>query len=71
VSRAPLVGGGGQGLVTSNGIVRPFALVDGRAVAIWRLADGGGLELEPFERVRAADVRALEREARDVRRFLG
>ena len=70
VSRAPIVGDH-RHLVTSNGIFRPFALVEGRAVAGWRLPREGRFELEPFEPVRAADVRALERDALDVRRFLG
>lgn len=69
VSRAPIVGDH-RHLVTSNGIFRPFALVEGRAVAGWRLPREGRFELEPFEPVRAADVRALERDALDVRRFL-
>jgi hypothetical protein len=70
VSRAPIVGGH-QGLVTSNGLFRPFALVRGRAVAGWRLGRDGGLELDAFEPVRQGDVRALGRDALDVRRFLG
>jgi len=68
VSRRPIVGDH-QGLVTSNGIFRPFALVGGRAVAGWRIA-AGGLELEPFGALRPAEMRALERDARDVQRFL-
>jgi hypothetical protein len=63
--------GGHQGLVTSNGLFRPFALVRGRAVAGWRLGRDGGLELDAFEPVRQGDVRALGRDALDVRRFLG
>jgi hypothetical protein len=69
VSRRAIVGNH-QGLVTSNGIFRPFALVNGRAVAGWRI-DAGRLELEPFAILRPADVRALERDALDVQRFLG
>ncbi len=70
VSRREIVGDH-QGLVTSNGIFRPFALAGGRAVAGWRLGARGELELEPFAQVGAADARALERDALDVRRFLG
>ncbi len=36
------------GLVTSNGVFRPFALVDGRAVATWSLA-GGRVTVTPLE----------------------
>src|SRR5262249_19992178 len=35
-----LVVGSHQGVVTTNGLFRPIALVDGRAVATWGLADG-------------------------------
>lgn len=59
-----------RGIVTTNGLFRPFALVDGRAVATWAL-DGGEVTLRPLERVRTADLRALEDEAREVLRFLG
>jgi hypothetical protein len=70
VSRTPIVGDH-RDLVTSNGIFRPFALAGGRAVGGWRLARDGRLELEPFEPVRAADLRARQQDALDVRRFLG
>jgi hypothetical protein len=69
VSRTPIVGDH-RSLVTSNGIFRPFALAGARAVAGWRLVRDGRLELEPFEPVRAAEERALEQDALDVRRFL-
>lgn len=58
------------GIVTSNGIFRPFALVDGRAVAIWSLA-GGRLSLRPLERLADDVVVALRREGRAVVQFLG
>ena len=38
--RAPFVGEH-KGVVTTNGIFRPIALVDGKAVALWSLASGG------------------------------
>jgi hypothetical protein len=57
------------GLVTTNGIFKPFALVEGRAVGVWR-APGGEIELEPFEPVAAEVAAALERERADIRRFL-
>ena len=37
-------------LVTINGIFRPFALVDGRAVATWRYA-AGKVTIEPLGKV--------------------
>src|SRR6185436_10800684 len=39
VSREPILAGH-AGIVTDNGLFRPFALVDGRAVATWRLDRG-------------------------------
>lgn len=68
-SRADVIGPH-VGLVTSNGIFKAFALVDGRAVATWR-ASGGRSTLEPLEPL-ADDVRAaLDDDAEDVLRFLG
>jgi hypothetical protein len=67
-SRAALVGDH-KGIVTTNGIFRPIALVDGRAVAIWSLASGV-LTINPLEPLSAATRRALERDATDVLRFL-
>jgi hypothetical protein len=57
------------GVVTVNGLFRPFALVGGRAVATWGL-QAGKVELEPFDRLSAADAAALEADAADVVRFL-
>jgi hypothetical protein len=68
-SRAPLVGKH-QGLITVNGLFRPFALVTGRAAALWRL-QSGAVALEPLEELGARQLTALRREARDVVRFLG
>jgi hypothetical protein len=56
-------------LVTMNGIFRPFALVDGRAVAIWRLARGK-VAIEPLEGLGRKDAAALEEEAERVLEFL-
>ena len=39
-SRALVVGDDEEGVVTSNGLFRSVALVDGHAVAVWRLAGG-------------------------------
>lgn len=57
-------------LVTINGIFRPFALVDGRAVATWRLA-GGKLTIEPLGKVTKKAAAALEADAAQVLRFMG
>jgi hypothetical protein len=59
-----------QQLVTVNGLFRPFALVGGRAAASWSMPRGE-VVIEPFARVSKADAAALERNAEDVRRFLG
>jgi hypothetical protein len=66
--------GSHQGIVTNNGLFRPFALVGGRAVAVWKLEwgkAGGKVAIEPFTRIRRADAAALDAEAADVVRFLG
>lgn len=56
-------------LVTVNGIFSPFAMVDGRAVARWGMPRGRVVvePLEPYSDVVAA---ALDRDGRDVERFL-
>jgi hypothetical protein len=69
VSRAAIVGRH-RGIVTTNGIFRPFAMVAGRAVAIWGLP-GGVVEIRPLETVGAGVVDALESDATAVLRFLG
>jgi DNA glycosylase AlkZ-like len=51
-----------QGVVTVNGLFRPFALVRGRAVAIWRLR-AGEVVIEPFGPMRREDAAALRAEA--------
>ena len=60
---------GHAGVVTMNGVFRPFALVRGRAAATWRLV-GGEVELEPLTRLNRAERAALEAEAEDALRFL-
>lgn len=69
VDRAPVLGGN-QRIVTTNGVFRPFALVAGRAVAIWSMPRGR-VALEPFGRLPAPVREELGREAADVERFLG
>jgi hypothetical protein len=58
-----------KALVTINGIFRPFALVEGRAVARWGLA-GGKVTIEHLSEVRKKDAAALEDEAQRVLEFL-
>jgi hypothetical protein len=69
VDRTPVLDGN-TSIVTVNGIFRPFALVNGRAVATWSLP-GGRVRLEPFGPIATPVRAALDREAADVERFLG
>lgn len=69
VEREPILGTASH-IVTSNGLFRPFALIEGKAAATWTLP-GGRVDLEPFRRFTANERETLEGEARDVRRFLG
>ena len=68
VSREPVLGNQ-PGIVTSNGVFRPFALVRGRAVAIWSMPRGQ-VTLAPFVSLAADDEAALLADAADVLRFL-
>jgi hypothetical protein len=68
VSRQAIVGPYKE-IVTTNGLFRPFALVDGRAVALWSLTDGRVI-IRPLERIRRADLRALQQDSIDVLRYL-
>lgn len=67
-SREEIVGSQRR-LVTSNGIFRAFALVQGRAVALWRMARGE-VVIEPFGPLSDHDAATLHIEAQDVLRFL-
>jgi hypothetical protein len=67
-SREPILGQH-QGVVTVNGLFRPFALVAGQAAATWSLP-GGRVELSPFAPLPADVEAALAADAADVRRFL-
>ena len=58
-----------QYLVTVNGLFRPFAMVEGRAVGTWSMSKGE-VVLERLARIANADRTALDREAADVERFL-
>jgi uncharacterized protein YcaQ len=61
--------GSRTGIVTANGLFRPFALVRGRAAGIWKMS-GGEVALEPFGRLDRRDAAALDDEATDVVRFM-
>ncbi len=56
-------------LVTINGIFKPFAMVKGRAVATWRLAQGK-VTIEPLGRISKQANAALAADAADVERFM-
>ncbi len=56
--------------VVSGGIFRGFALVDGRAAAVWRIA-AGEVQIEPLVSISAADQRALADDGRAAVEFLG
>jgi hypothetical protein len=68
VSRELFVGPHQQ-IVTTNGLFRACALVDGRVVATWGLR-GATLTVTLLENVKAPAVTALRRDAADVLRFL-
>jgi hypothetical protein len=67
-SREELLGSH-QGIVTVNGLFRPFALVGGRAAGTWTMP-GGEVVLKPFGRLAREDAAALREEAKDVVRYL-
>jgi hypothetical protein len=67
-SRAEILGPHTR-LVTVNGIFRPFAMVDGRAVATWKLAKGK-VAIERLGKVAKKAAAALDRDAADVERFM-
>jgi hypothetical protein len=69
VSRDPVVGPHKQ-IVTVNGLFRPFALADGRAVGTWGYSRGA-VTLAPFGPLDLATRAALDADAADVTRFLG
>jgi len=69
VDRGPVLGPA-TGIVTVNGLFRPFAFVAGRAVATWTLATGE-VALAPFAPLPEPVAAALRADAQDVVRFLG
>jgi hypothetical protein len=68
-SREPIIGSH-QGIVTSNGVFRPFAMVRGKAVATWSLARGR-IAMSPFDTIGKAHQAALDRDGGAVLEFLG
>jgi hypothetical protein len=69
VSRAD-VAGPHTNIVTTNGLFRPFAMANGRAVATWGL-ERGKIEMRPLEPISKSVQRALDEDTKDVLRFLG
>jgi hypothetical protein len=59
-----------KAVITVNGLFRPFALVDARAVATWSMP-AGKVVLDPFDRLTRRANAALRADALDVVRFLG
>jgi hypothetical protein len=59
-----------KGLITNNGLFRPFALVGGRAVALWTISSRK-VELSPLRKLSASESEALGADADAVLRFLG
>ena len=69
VSRAPMLADK-EPIITLNGVFRPFALVRGRAVAVWSMR-AGEVELKPFAHLTPADASALRADALAVTDYLG
>jgi hypothetical protein len=67
-SREPVTGPH-QRIVTVNGLFRPFALANGKAVATWAI-NHGQVALAPFAPLDAGTQTALDTDAADVTRFL-
>jgi hypothetical protein len=67
-SREPVVGEH-KGLVTNNGLFRPFAMVKGRAVSTWRPRKGQ-VEIEHLESVTKTATKELEADAQAVEAYL-
>ncbi len=68
VSRAPMLVEK-EPIITLNGVFRPFALVRGRAVAVWSMR-AGEIALQPFARLTRADTAALRADALAVAAYL-
>ncbi|MDQ4005567.1 MAG: winged helix DNA-binding domain-containing protein [Actinomycetota bacterium] len=64
------VGASANVTISRGGLYDPFVVVDGRAVANWRLRKNA-LEVLPFRGATRPARKALEREVADIGRFLG
>ena len=67
-SRADVLGES-EARIVSGGIFRGFALVAGRAAAVWRLA-GRRVAIEPLRELSPAEADALDHDAVALLRFL-
>lgn len=63
------VTGAHKAVVTTNGLFRATALVEGRVAGIWTMPDGV-VTLKPLRRLTTAELTALEAETADVLRYL-
>jgi len=68
-SREPILGPHTH-LVTVNGLFRPFAMVEGRAVATWKLVKGK-VEIEPLDSIPKRIQDAFAVDALEVEQFNG
>jgi len=68
VSRGFVVGAHERAIL-SGGIFRAFALVDGVAAGLWRIA-GSEAQLEPFDELSPQHASALRADGEDVIRYL-
>jgi hypothetical protein len=68
-SRAPVTGNHAS-VVTTNGVFRAVALVEGRVVATWSLS-GGAVRIVPLEPISGENLLRLIADAADVLRYLG
>lgn len=59
-----------QGIITTNGIIKPIVLIDGRAAGTWAMPKGR-VRLSLWKSVNAATAEALEAEASAVEAYLG
>lgn len=67
-SREPVLGADARAVV-AGGLFRPFAIIDGRAAAIWAIRSGE-VQLKPFRPLSQRDSAALKADAEDIARFL-
>jgi hypothetical protein len=68
-SREPFLAPGGP-VIATNGLFRPFVLVQGRGTALWSFS-GGKVVMQALDSLSAPERAALAAETADVERFLG